>query len=351
MKLAFALVIGVLPQGSGRFRQAEVELRGPLAALEIAVHGSAASSGETSTRLELDLAPGELRTVSVPLFASAECGDPALRELPQSEGSALWTGWTREGEAELAQAWLALPIGLRMRPSVALFDGVAGREPQPAALLFSAALFVLVLALRKRPALALASGLALAGVLVAWLARGEVAPRELRVLEGAGDGAGDGAWVAWDSGFESLRVPADLPLQFEVEPRSAAVFAQGRLSPRGVGELTLEARGALLRRASAFDPGRRRISAAANGWGRFEEVWVRSEDGRWSVHGPWEAGEPLPEGRAGDPPGGLNPALPQGTAVVIARLARGTYSGDASAAGEVWLRWIGPAEGDSRLPR
>ncbi|MBM3987362.1 MAG: hypothetical protein FJ294_05335 [Planctomycetes bacterium] len=347
MKLAFALVVGVLSQGSGRFRQAEVELRGPLAALEIAVLGPTAGSGETSTRLELDLAPGELRRVSVPLFASAECGDPALRELPQSEGSAMWTGWTREGEAEFAQAWLALPIGLRTRPSVALFDGVAGREPEPAALLFSAALFVLVLALRRRPALALASGLATGAVLVAWLARRDIAPRELRVLEGAGDGA----WVAWDSGFESLRVPATAPLQLEVEPRSAAVRAHGRLSPSGVGELTLEARGALLRRASPVDAGHRRISAAANGWGALEEVWVRSEHGRWSVHGPWEAGEPLPEGRAGDPPGGFNPALPQGTAVVIARLAPGTFSAGASAARPVWLRWIGPAEADSGLPR
>ena len=347
MSLALVLVSGILAQGIGRFRQAEVELRGPLAALDLEVRGQAAVGGPASTHLELDLAPGELRTLSVPLFAGAECGDPSVRERPESDGSALWTGWTREGEAELARAWLALPSGLRARPSVARFDGVAGREPQPAALLLSAAGLVLVLALRKRPALALASGLASGAALVAWLAHGDFAPRELRVLEGAGDGA----WVAWDSGFESLRVPATLPLQLEVEPASAAVAARGRVSPSGVGELTLEARGALLRRASLFDPGRRRISAATNGWGALEEVWVRSEEGRWSVHGSWEAGEPLPEGRAGDPPGSFNPALPQGQAVVIARLAPGTFSAGAPAGRPVWLRWVGPAAADSRLPR
>lgn len=342
MSLALACTLALVPiaQGLGRFRQAEVELRGPLAALELALPGQA------STHLELGLADGEVRTIRVPLFA-AEAGEPAVRELPESDGSARWTGWTRDGEAQLAEQWNALPVGLRARPVVARFEGVAGREPQPAALAFAAALLVGVLALRRRALLAAASGLAGGAVLAAWLASASAAPRELRVLEG--DGAG--AWLAWDSGFESLRVSSALPLQLEAEPRAAEIRAHGALSTSGVGELELTSRGALLRRALAVEPGPRRISDRSNGWGALAEVWVRSEDGRWTAHGPWEAGEPLSRGRPGDPPGAFNPALPQGQAVVIARLAPGTFSGGAPLGRPVWLRWIGPAESDSGLPR
>lgn len=342
MSLALVCTLALVPsaQGLGRFRQAEVELRGPLAALELALPGQA------STRLELDLADGEVRTVSVPLFA-AEAGELQLRELPESDGSARWTGWTRDGEAELAQQWSALPLGLRARPSVARFEGVAGREPQPAALAFAAALLFAVLALRRRATLAAASGLAGGALLAAWLASAGAAPRELRVLEGDGEGA----WIAWDSGFETLRVASALPLQVESEPRAAEVRAACALATSGVGELELTSRGTLLRRALAVEAGPRRISERSNGWGALAEVWVRSADGRWTAHGPWEAGEPRPAGRPGEPPGAFNPALPQGQAVVIARLAPGTFSGGAPLGRPVWLRWIGPAESDSGLPR
>jgi hypothetical protein len=338
---ALALSVALVSQGLGRIRQAEVELRGPLAALEVELPGQA------STRLELGLAPGELRTVSVPVFAGVDGAELVLRELPEQEGSARWVGWTREGEAELAEHWRALPSGLRTRPAVARGDGVAGREPQPAALVFSAALLVLALALRRRPALACAVGVGGGVALVLWLASAAATTRELRVLEGEGDGP----WLAWDSGFDSLVIPAALPLQVEVEPRSASVQAFGALSAAGVGELTLVARGALLRRASAVDPGPRRVSASVNGWGAFEEVWLRSGDGRWTAHGPWEAGAALPAGRPGDPPGALNPALPQGVTVLVARLAPGVFSAGAPAGRPVWLRWIGPEVGDSGLPR
>lgn len=179
---ALALSLALAPQELGRFRQAEVELRGPLGALEVELPGQA------STRLELGLAPGELRTVSVPVFGGADGAEVVLRELPEQEGSARWIGWTRDGEAELAERWRTLPSSLRTRPGVARSDGVAGREPQPAALAFSAALLVLALALRRRPALACGVGVGGAVALVLWLAGASATPRALRVLEGAGDG-------------------------------------------------------------------------------------------------------------------------------------------------------------------
>ncbi len=341
MSVLACLLLGCQAPDLGRFREAEIELRGPLSALELSL------GAQATTRVELDLAPLEQRTITVPLCAEPDEREPVLRELPEAEGDARWNGWTRAGHGEARARWDALPPGLRARPPVALFDAVRGREPQTAGIALATALCLAALALRRRTVLALGVSFAGSAALLGWAARAGEAPRELRVLEGDASGA----WVAWDSGYEVLEASAGVPLRLEVVPESAEVLATARLGPAGIDRWRLEAPRAVLRRCEVLDAAPRRVAHDFNGWGRFEAVWVRSPEGVWSTHGPWEAGEPLPAGAPGMPPGGLNPALPQGVAVLVARLAPGTFAGGARPGGEVWLRWVGASGTELGLPR
>ena len=346
----------LLAQGApGRFRQAEIEVRGPLQALELSVPGRA------RTRIELGLAEGEVRTLVVPLAAPADAGELELKELPECAGEARWYGWSREGLSEIEAQWEALPRALRERPSVSPAEQTPGRGPQPVALAFAAAATLVVLSLRRRPALALGvSALASVGWCALALSHGVGPQRELRVLEG--DGA-SGRWLAVDVGWEVLHTSAALPLRLEVTPEVAQVEAEATVGAAGVTDWRLEARGARLSRSQALDPGPRSVSNAENRWGDFEEVWTRTPDGRWTRHGAWAVGEPPPSGEPGDPPGAFNPALPMGQAVLIGRLAPGGF-GAANPAGAkavsrgpegverpLWLRWIGTWQGEERVPR
>ncbi|MCY3002695.1 MAG: hypothetical protein NTV21_12910 [Planctomycetota bacterium] len=346
----------LLSQGApGRWRQAEIEVRGPLQALDVVVPGRA------RTRLVLDIAEGEVRTLVVPVVAPQDAGELELHEQPELAGEARWFGWSREGLNEVEAEWEQLPRALRERPSVSPAEETPGRGPQPVALAFAAAATLVVLSLRRKPLLALSvSAAASVGWCVFALSNATVPQRELRVLEG--DGA-SGRWIVVDSGWEVLHANADLPLKLEVEPAAASVEAEAQVGAAGLKGLRLEAHRARLVRVEALDPGPRSVSNVENRWGDFEEAWTRTPDGRWQRHGAWPVGAPLPTGEPGDPPGAFNPALPMGQAVLIGRLAPGSFagadSGDFSAlsgAGTaperpLWLRWIGTWQGEERVPR
>lgn len=355
MKCAVFAGILLLQGAPTRWKQAEIEVRGPLEALELSVPGQA------STRLRLELQAGEVRTLVVPVVAEQDAGELELHELPERAGEARWFGWSREGVGERDEAWERLPRALRERPRVSATEGTPGRGPQPVALAFAAAATLVVLSLRRKPALALGlSALASAGWCAFALATDAAPQRELRVLEG--DGA-SGRWIVVDTGWEVLHTSASLPLRLEVEPAAAQVEAEARVGAAGLANLRLEARRARLVRVEALDCGPRSVTNSENRWGDFEELWTRTPDGRWQHHGAWPVGASLPVGTPGDPPGTFNPALPMGQAVVIGRLAPGSFgASDAFALGAVsgsgpaperplWLRWIGTWQGQDQVPR
>lgn len=346
----------LLSQGApGRWRQAEIEVRGPLQALDLVVPGHA------RTRLELDLAEGEVRTLVVPVVAPQDAGELELHEQPELAGEARWFGWSREGLNEIEAEWERLPRALRERRRVSAAEETPGRGPQPVALAFAAAATLVVLSLRRKPTLALAvAAAASVGWCVFALANETALQRELRVLEG--DGA-SGRWIVVDSGWEVLHTSASLPLGLGVEPAAALVEAVAKVGAAGLTNLRLEARRAQIVRVDTLDPGPRSVSNVENRWGDFEELWSRTPDGRWQRHGAWPVGAPLPSGEPGDPPGAFNPALPMGQAVLIGRLAPGSFGGAdtgvfaaLSGAGKgperpLWLRWIGTWRGEERVPR
>lgn len=318
-------------EAPGRFAAAEVELTGPLETLAVELAPDAA------TVLRANLAAGERATASVPLLASPQGREPVLRERPDSEGRARWIGWLREGFERLDDEWRALPSGLRSRPRVSPLASDPRDSVPPAALFGALALVAIALAGSRKTVATFA--VCAAGSLALYLAFAlppEPSP-PLRVLEG--DGATQ-RWLAVDVAWERFDAPVSAPLRWETEPAHARVEAEFAI---GSERWSLLARRAVLRRIARLEPGSRAADPGANRWGRFEETWTRSSDGRWSAHGVWEVGEPLPTGRAEDPPGRFNPALPQGASVLLARLAPGGFSGSETPAGEVWLRWIGPS--------
>jgi hypothetical protein len=79
------------------------------------------------------------------------------------------------------------------------------------------------------------------------------------------------------------------------------------------------------------------VTRSANRWADLDRVWLREADGTWSDRGVWPRGGPLPAaGRGGSlPPSWINPALPQGLSVLIARRA------SAGGAAPTWLRDYG----------
>lgn len=113
--------------------------------------------------------------------------------------------------------------------------------------------------------------------------------------------------------------------------------------------------------------GLRLLREEVNTWGDLDEVFLRGADGAWARRGRWGLGEALPAAPAEAPtqaraqaraqgtapPGWLAAGLPQGVRVLVARLAPGTWGGEAwtppagaskpagePGAGGVWLRRV-----------
>ena len=76
---------------------------------------------------------------------------------------------------------------------------------------------------------------------------------------------------------------------------------------------------------------------------RTAATWVRTSEGVWTSHGTWELGQPLPQPvpdppDGGLPPGHLNPALPQGVAILIGRLSAQAFRGPPGGPEQAWVR-------------
>lgn len=339
----------------GRFARAEFALTGPLESARFEIAERAVIT------LDARLAPGEVRWVTLPIPHARdgrELDIVAPRVVAGEAEPVRWLGWSREEVSELESAWEQLPLGLRRRAPVDPLQRDERRSALGAAMA-ALAVFTCTLALRKRLWVALAVSMVGSAAVVAVFFAPPSADETLRVLEGDGE---SGRWIAVDVAWERWRGPSSAPLWFATVPEHAVVEAHLDLAAPGAWSLT--AARTVFRRTTAVEPGARSLDARHNRWGAFDDVWTRTADGIWRAHGPWEAGRALAEGVDGAPPGRFNPGLPQGLAVVIARLAPGTFAGFERAAadgaptpavggteapaGEVWLRWVGPPSPESR---
>jgi hypothetical protein len=313
--VALAVALASQEPAPGRFREAEVELVGPLGAVRCEVPGRGA------TRIEAGLVAGERRTVVVPIAATARDADLELVELPESAGAARWTAWLRERTSETARHWGMLPAGLRSRPwPIPPRQDGGGRVPH-VAWLAALAWIPFARSLRgRRVALAALSAAACAAIVAA--AGGSGRPRELRVVEI--DGA-TGISLVVEAGRDRVAVPREPPLYFATVPEHAPVEAELDLAG---GPWKLAARGVTFLRWTEPVLAERERLVQRLGGARFEAAWTRSADGVWTAEG---------DGTVADPPGWLNPALPLGVRARIGKLAP-----DPEHPGrETWVRMIG----------
>jgi hypothetical protein len=311
---------------------AELDLAGPLRALEIA-------TPRATLVVEADLDAGERRRAVVPFLATDGAEAPALRVLdPDSRGRA---ELVRRLDGDGARAWAAYPPATRARPR-GLPDATGGSSnarPPLSALLLAAAWLPLALAVRRRPVALAAGALATGAAVAALVALAPIASETVRVLEG--DTRGDSSAGTWLEVLGSRGEVASDPRTLVRVDASAPVAARIGLASLDRGPLHLGAPGSTLFAFSTFAPGARAIASGSNRWGDLDRVWTRTAAGEWSEHGAWALGAPMPAGRSGaEPPGWLNPALPMGTGVLIAR----SVDRPPDAAGrpcETWLRVLG----------
>jgi hypothetical protein len=327
MKRAFAsLVVFVLvaafARGDGsRLRLAEISANGPLERATF----DCGSAGRAT--IEFGLAAGETRTlvVALPSREGREAAAPVA-----SDAHARFVAWTPD--AERVARFAAVPLGLRSRTAPPAPDRDLAPNLAAFAVAIAAAFFVG--SVRARPGVALAVGGAAAALILSLESFSARAPevrvaRDYDVREGAG--------LEWRVARDRFELGADAWLSLTVDPEPAEI--ELRVDARVGGRAhatTVAARGATL--ALALAPAAAAPRVDGNRYGDFVEVWTRASDGDWAYHGEWTFGEALGPPRASDrrPPGWINPALPQGRELLVAREAA------EAGAPEVWVRVLGP---------
>ena len=324
--IGLVLWIAVLPPIAARqegdwCNMARVRLTGPLEGATFDPRHFA-----LTTRVLVDLLPGEPRTLDLPFpfGPPADAESIEARALPRgAEGRAEFLEWVA---SEADARWRSLPRGLRARPLPPV--GELRLRASAGEVLILLASLLLALGARRRPALLLASGAAGAlAVLCVGLAGGDRLGPGLRLLEG--DGA-SGLWLSVDCDRDRMRLPAGEPLRLELRTAGLGLWWTVDLRAPRPDPWMAERIGNTFYRYEAIPAGERSFDRERNRWGRLEECWVRGVDGVWSAHGRWDLGDPLPPGLeegegAAAPPGWLNPALPQGTGILIGRLAPGAF--------------------------
>lgn len=323
--VAIGLLVAAQPVQGNRLRFGSVVLAGPLE------HAALTTEDGSRTCIDGVLRAGERRVLRAP-FAAGRTSPAREPQVVDGGAGVVFESWEPDSPGPLA----ALPGALRarVRPPVAAGEV---RVPLPVwAILVGA--FWAGLGLRRKPYVALVVGLAGAlgtSWLLARLARPTGAP--VRVLEGLASGV---PWLRVDAGTGELRLsegserletePAWAPLEFAVTLGGDAGERVSARAPEGTALYAL----------AALEPGERAFEARGNTWGALVESWVRSPSGEWSAHGRWARGTPLPAPAAAGtaPPGWLASGLPQGTGVLIGRLAPGSFGeGD----GPTWVRSSG----------
>ena len=302
---------------AARATLARIEISGPCAGLSVELEGA----GSFALDLDQPLAPGERRTFSlaVPLPAVAL---PIKLWSRVVEKALEATSHAKLIELEPALEWSGLSSELLARPRPVLAASGA-RLPWSALFVLGAALAI---TLSHRRRILVVTGIALfAGASVFALARGlgAGAISAARILEARFDQAPGEAFLAVEARRGKIELAELGRSRIEVTPPRSLVHC--RTSAAGT-HFVLDAATATFVQLRAVDPGARRLSREVNAFGRFDEVWLREASGPWRYLGAWNLGDPLPEGRPGEPPGWLVPALPMGSTIFLGRLAEGQFS-------------------------
>ncbi len=294
---------------TSRLHIARVELRGPLSSVtfDLAVAGR--------THVELDLRAGESRVLDVPLpvFEGLDERAPKIESAP-ADGFVHFVGW--DPDRERTSAFERVPLGLKTRPRPAVERDLA---LSPASFLLAAAASLFAQRVKKRVLRALAVAL-VASIAILWIeTRDRTSDVErTRLIE---VDASSGSAITIDTASERIELELAHFLALELDP------------PKSVPEVELDARAPGAARLSISSPNATlhaigelgappAIERGSNRFADLDSVWLREGDGSWSSRGVWPVGAPLPAPVAGDrslPPGWINPALPQGISVLIAR--------------------------------
>jgi hypothetical protein len=315
-----------------RVRVSLVALEGPLRGVEMT------HSDGSGARIELSLVEGESRTLRLPLPVPVGAQDVEPRIEVDGLGSARILPSTVATGDSLMQAAARLPMSLRQRP---LPPPPAARDPSsppPAAWLLACAGFSLALRLRARGAHALLAGLAGGGAALAVSAAEQEVHNELVVLEGSADSP---MWLRVRTGNGRFALPDPTEaVWIETRPPRAPLDLRVREGAHGL-EVALQSRSAIYQ-LEPFELGQALTRSGPNSITPFERVWVREPDGAWSQRGPWHRGKPLPPADPGEsqPPSWIQPALPLGTGILIAKEARETV-GVGGMVTERWVRLVG----------
>ncbi len=321
------------PERSSRAWLAEVALEGPLGGVVLDM----GASGET--RLVGALVAGETRRLVVPLPArtAGERFTPSIHIAPLADwtaaeqGAARFVRWLEPEDAGIE----SLPPGLRARARPPVARAVV--RASVAALLALAALGVTTLGLAERGRAALLAAL-VGSAAITWLAPVRASEYEAHVALVEADSQSV-AWLAVEAAPDRLDVAPPIDrLTIEVWPPGARLVWRVPLGVEPV--LDVSGHDVRLYRLSVFDPGAERIDRSQNRFAPITQAWVR-EAGEWRSHGAWPLGQPLPaplERDADGPPGWLASGLPQGPAILIARIDPQRSPRPALSATSVYLR-------------
>jgi len=319
---------------AARVSLARVEITGPCEQLAVEVQGA----GSIELTFPKALEAGEKRTISlaVPLPAVAMPHDVWSRALREALAA---SDHARLVELEPAAELTGVDSELLARPKPVLASRGA-RLPWSALFVLGASLAICLAQRRKLWIVTLIAALSAASILLLLRGVRSEVISAVRILESRlGASAGE-PLLAVELRRESLAL-ADLSrARIQVLPPQRQVECRSQPEPPG---FTLRSKGATFIRLSCVDPGPRRLTREVNAFARFEATWLRESDGSWRSLGPWNLGDPLPEGSPGEPPGWLVPALPMGTSIFLGRLAKGEFSQafEGERGPPIWMRGLG----------
>lgn len=303
--------------GENRLWFVELELRGASTELRL----DCGAEGET--RIVGPFASTEERRLVVPVPVRSPLGAAELGAVPLprvelfpagTTGTARVLGWSAQQPAARLEA-LGGALSALASPPAPTRAPVA----EPVELLLVVAGGAGLFALRRRPAACCVLALGVGGLALSLARSRRVTAPEVRVLAWQ---AGDELALARQASVDHIALPRDglavLPAGHSIEFTCGASGDGGTASATGARLIALEGVPAPA------------LSVGRNGGEALLEVWTRTPAGVWRSHGPWSAGAPLgaaldPSTARPDPPGWLASGLPPGRAILLARVAGGTW--------------------------